>query len=175
MSWNMVEEAKHEFTRFLRDIVTNHKEEFLGFSMDVNEHCLNAFYFKYLEGRSSFLNFTETSKIFLTFSHGQASVEHGNNVNRSWLIKNLKKWSIVLQRIVYDHMIVNGLKAHEIIISSALLVPSSRQDNSILFFCEDQKRQGVRKIKKAEADQRKGYWAEEKEKSACWYYQWTSQ
>ena len=79
----MVEEAKSKFTKFFQDIVTNHKEEFLGFSMAVKDHRLDVFYFKYLEGRSSFSNFAEALKVVLTLSHGQASVERDFCVNKS--------------------------------------------------------------------------------------------
>ena len=112
----MVEKAKHEFTKFLQDVVTTHKEEFLGFDMAVKNHRLDAFCFKYLEGRSFFLNFAEALKMTLTPCHVQASVERGFSANKSLLVENLQKESLVSQRIVYDYMNVNGLKAHEIII-----------------------------------------------------------
>lgn len=73
MPGKMVEEVKREFTKFLQD-VTAHKEEFLGFDMAVKDHFLNAFCFKYLEGRLSFSNFAESLKMVLTLCHGQASV-----------------------------------------------------------------------------------------------------
>lgn len=51
---------------FLQDVVTTHKEKFLRLDMVVKDHNLDAFYFKYLEGRSSFSNVTEALKRILT-------------------------------------------------------------------------------------------------------------
>ena len=43
MPGKMVAEAKHEFTKFLKDVVTTHKEEFWGFDMAVKDHRLDSF------------------------------------------------------------------------------------------------------------------------------------
>lgn len=51
---------------FLQDVVTTHKEKFLRLHMVVKDHNLDAFYLKYLEGRSSFSNVTEALKRILT-------------------------------------------------------------------------------------------------------------
>ena len=112
----------------MQDVLTTNKEEFLGFDMAVKDHCLDAFYLKYLERKLSFSNFGEALKIILTFCHWQASVECGFSV-LALIVESLQKESLESQPIVYDHMNVNGLKAHEIIISPALhrSVKSERQ------------------------------------------------
>ena len=69
MPGKMVEEAKPKFTKFLQDVLTTYKEEFLVFGMTVKDHRLGAFYFKYLAGRSSFSKFAEALKMILTLSH----------------------------------------------------------------------------------------------------------
>ena len=71
--------------------MATHKEEFLRSDMAVKDHRLGVFYFKYLEGRSSFSNFAEALKMVLTISHGQTSVEYGFRVNKSLLFENLQK------------------------------------------------------------------------------------
>ena len=43
MPGKMVAEAKHEFTKFWKDVVTTHKEEFWGFDMAVKDHRLDPF------------------------------------------------------------------------------------------------------------------------------------
>ena len=45
---------------------------------------------------------------------------HGFSVSKSLLVESLRKETLESQPIVYDHINVNGLKAHEIIISPAL-------------------------------------------------------
>ena len=126
-SGKIVEDAKWEFTKFLQDIVAVHKEEFLAF--DIKDQRLDAFYFGYLEGRPSLSNLAEVLKVILTLSQGQASIERGFSINKSLLVENLHKESLTAQHIVYDHMKVNDLEAHEIPISPALhhSVKSSRQ------------------------------------------------
>ena len=108
-----------------------HKEEFPAF--DIKDQRLDAFYFGYLEGRPSLSNLAEVLKVILTLSHGQASIEHGLSINKSLLAENLHKESLTTQRIVYDHMKVNVLEAHEIPISPTFRcsVKSSRQKYSI--------------------------------------------
>lgn len=75
-----------------------------------DHHHLDAFYLNYLEERLSFSNFVEAWKMILTLSHRQASVEYSFSVDKSLLVKNLQKESLVSQHIVYVYMKVNGVK-----------------------------------------------------------------
>ena len=110
-SGKIVEDAKWEFTKVLQDIVAVHKEEFLTF--DIKDQRFDAFYFSYFEGRPSLSNLAEVLKMILTLSHGQASIERVFIINKSLLVENLHKESLTAQHIVYDHMKVNDLEAHE--------------------------------------------------------------
>ena len=75
--------------------------------MTVKDHSLVAFYFKYLEGRSSFSNFAEVMKIILT-DKLVWNVEHLWSMNKSLFFENLQKENFVSQHFVYDNMNVNG-------------------------------------------------------------------
>ena len=44
-------------------------------------------------------------KVILTLSHGEASVEHGFNINKSVLKVNITEESIVSKKLVRDHML----------------------------------------------------------------------
>ena len=104
MLGKIVKEAKREFTKFLQDIVTIHKEEFLEVWYYCKRSLVGWFLFqvfpsKYL--KLLFSNFAEALKMILTLSHEQASVEHGFNMNKSLLVENLQKALYIL----YDHSI----------------------------------------------------------------------
>ena len=90
-------------------------------------------------------------------AHGQASIGRGFSINKSLLVENLHKESLTAQHIVYDHMKVNDLEAHEIPISPILRhsVKSSRQKYSI--FLEEQKK----KAEKAESSRKRSLIEEE--------------
>ena len=59
-------------------------------------------------------------KIILTLSHGQASVERGFSVNKSLLVENLPKQSLVSQLCVYDYMKSNNFGLENFIVCGAL-------------------------------------------------------
>ena len=62
MSGRIIEEVKCGFNRFLQSIANTSKEEFLEFDMTVKDHCLDEFYFKYLEKVSLLLKLAEALK-----------------------------------------------------------------------------------------------------------------
>ena len=57
----------------------------------------------------------EVFKTVLTLSHEQASAEHGFSVNKSLLVNNLSAKSLILQRVVYDHMNFHNLSPENFI------------------------------------------------------------
>ena len=59
-------------------------------------------------------------KFVFVLPHGQARVERGFNINDDISVVNLSKESLIAQRIIYDHMKINDLKAHNIVISAVL-------------------------------------------------------
>ena len=60
-----------------RSMVKERGEDFIEFNVTAKYHCLDTFYWKLLEGTSSFKKFAEVLKIILTLLHGQASEERG--------------------------------------------------------------------------------------------------
>ena len=82
MPGKMFEQAKGEFITFLQDAVTTHEEKFWGFDRALKDHRLDAFYFKYLERKSSFSDFAEALKMILSLFHGQASTEREQALTR---------------------------------------------------------------------------------------------
>ena len=50
------------------------REDFMEFDVTAEYHRLDTFYWKLLEGTSSFKRLAEVLKIILTLSHGQVSV-----------------------------------------------------------------------------------------------------
>ena len=60
-------------------------------------------------------------RFILTFSHGQASVERGFNLNNAVLKTNMSPNIIIAKRIIKDHMVPNDLAPHTIIISPAMI------------------------------------------------------
>ena len=147
LSDKVVEQTKQEYSQFVQEVAIPQKDEFLGFDVAIRDHRLDTFFFKFLEGRPSFSNFANVLKIILTMSHGQASVERGFSINKSLLVENLSKESLISQRIIYDHMKVNDLQSHELEIMPALRksVKSSRQQYGT--YLEEQKRKGVQSEK----------------------------
>ena len=51
-------------------------------------------------------------KLLLCLSHGQASVERGFGVNSNLLVENMHEDSLIVQRIVHDHMKSLKLEAY---------------------------------------------------------------
>ena len=129
LSNKVVEQTKQEYSQFVQEVAIPQKDEFLGFVVAIRDHRLDTFFFKFLEGRPPFSNFANVLKINLTMSHRQASVEQGFSINKSLLVENLSKESLISQRIIYDHMKLNDLQSYELEITSALRksVKSSRQ------------------------------------------------
>ena len=105
---------------FRRSKTRNSKISFNGqrkkreFHDTAESRSLDTFYWKLLEGTSSFKNLAEVLKIIITLSHGQASVERGFSVNKSLLVENLAPKSLIAQRIVYDHMKVSNVSAEDV-------------------------------------------------------------
>ena len=76
-------------------------------------HRLDTFYWKWCDGISTFKKLVEVSKVILTLSHGQASVERSFSVNKSLLVENLATKSLIAQRIIYGYMKVNNRSAED--------------------------------------------------------------
>ena len=69
LSDKVVEQTKQEYSQFAQEVAITQKDEFLGFDVVIRDHRLDTFFFKFLEGRSSFSNFANVLKIIVTMSH----------------------------------------------------------------------------------------------------------
>ena len=112
----------------------------MEFDVTAEYHRLDTFYWKLLEGTSSFKRLAEVLKIILTLSNGQVSVERGFSVNKSLLVKNLATKSLIAQRIVYDHTKVNHVSVEDVEVCPTLCrsVKHARQRYST--YLEEQKK-----------------------------------
>ena len=120
------------------DKITEQFLEFIDFDLKVNivkfenfsanDTNLDDFYFRFIE-IEKYKELSFLVKIFLTLSHGQASVERSFNLNKSVLNHNISEDSIVAKKAIRDHMLYNGLEPQSIIISNELVrcVSGARQ------------------------------------------------
>ena len=58
----------------------------------------------------------------LTLSHGQSDVERVFGINEEVLVENMKKKSLVSQRIVYDHCSAVKMELHNFNVTKELLI-----------------------------------------------------
>ena len=119
ISSSVGDEAKKEYDVFLDAAQHEHKDAFLSFSFKKDQ--IDKFLLSYLHENSNYKNLWKICIIIMTLSHGQSAVERGFSVNKELLVENLKKVSIVNQRIVYDHFIASEVKLNEFPISNKLL------------------------------------------------------
>ena len=88
-------------------------------SFDRHKTKLDVFYFETIRlDKYEELNYV--MKVILTFSHGQASVEHGFRINKSIIKVNITEKLIVSKKLVRDQMIANKLEPHTVPISNQL-------------------------------------------------------
>ena len=116
---HVADEAEKEYKKFLYTVVKENKAFFLEF--DKSKGRLDEFFMRYLSGTVRFNNFMLIVKMVLTLSHGQADVEHGFSLNDKLLIENMQEQSLILQRIVKDHMLSSSYNPHNIPISRDLM------------------------------------------------------
>jgi len=95
-----------------------HQEDFKTF--DYVKNRLDEFYGQYLDRNIKYTDLWHVMKFVFVLPHGQARVERGFNINDDISVVNLSKESLIAQRIIYDHMKINDLKAHNIVISAVL-------------------------------------------------------
>ena len=112
------DKAMNQFTDFVRQSRV-HQGIFLEFNPE--KDSLDDFYFKKCT-LNKYKELASTVKIFLTLSHGQASVERGFSVNGTVLEQNLNKKSITARHLVKDHMLSNNLLPHNIGILNKMII-----------------------------------------------------
>ena len=112
------DKAMNQFADFVRQSRV-HQDIFLEFNRE--KDSLDDFYFKKCS-LNKYKELASTVKIFLTLSHGQASVERGFSVNGTVLEQNLNKKSITARHLVKDHMLSNNLLPQNIGILNKMII-----------------------------------------------------
>ena len=82
------------------DMIKNKKFIDVVHEFDIIEDWLNDFYMKFLN--QSYIHLCEVVKLCLILSRGNARVESSFSINSDIIEKNLKKSSLVSQRMVYE-------------------------------------------------------------------------
>ena len=59
-------------------------------------------------------------KLVFVLSHGQSYVEHGFSVNKELIDTNMKKKSLVAQRLIYDKLLSEDSKCYDFVIAANL-------------------------------------------------------
>ena len=104
-----------QFVEFVTHDVNLNIDRFKSF--DRYKTKLDVFYFQTI-GLDKYKELNYVMKVILTLSHGQASVEHSFNINKSVLKVNITEESIVSKKLVRDHIIANKQEPHTVPISN---------------------------------------------------------
>jgi hypothetical protein len=135
--------AKLQYEEFLISVHHEYRDKFLEFNM--NDDRLDAFLGLYIGNNTKFPSLWNICKIVFTLSHGQAGVERGFSVNKEMLVENMKKNSLISQRIVYDFMKVGqALPLHEFSVPRGLLLSCKGAHARYVAYLEEEKRSGMK-------------------------------
>lgn len=93
------DQAKMQFVSFLNKVQKDWKESFLAFT---ESSRLDTFFSDFLNNKDDFKDLWQISKLILTLSHGNASVESGFSINKDILVENLHETSLIALRTTYD-------------------------------------------------------------------------
>ena len=88
------------------DMIKNKKFIDVVHEFDIIEDWLNDFYMKFLN--QSYIHLCEVVKLCLILSRGNARVESSFSIKSDIIEKNLKKSSLVSQRMVYEGIMKKG-------------------------------------------------------------------
>ena len=80
---------------------------------------LEKFYFEEI-GIQKYEVIAKVLEIFLTLSHGQASVEHAFSYNNTVVQTNVSAESVISKRLMKDHMLFHKLKPYTIKITDPM-------------------------------------------------------
>ena len=137
-----------KFHKFVSDFVRKKKVLFCNY--DVKSFNLHGFYMEYLKYSIHCKSFAHVLKIVLTLSHGQANAEHGFSHNKQLVVENMSKTSLIVQRFIKDHLLLNDYDLHDMPIAKEL-IRSGRNSNGA---CKEALKQKRVLKKKTEKDQR---------------------
>ena len=86
----------------------------------------------------------------MTLFHGQGNAERGFSLNKQLVVENMSETSLIAQRFVKDHILLNDYRLHDMPIAKEQ-IRSVRNSNPAYKETLKQKRESE---KKAEEDQR---------------------
>ena len=104
---------------------------------------LDNFFWKFIGGRSRFSNLKNVFQILLIISHGQAQVERGFSTNKQLLDHNMFGETLIVQRIIEDHMRIHNLQPQQLQMTHTLMeyVKGARKN-----YFADQRKRSLSKI-----------------------------
>ena len=91
-------------------------------------------------------------KTILTLSLGNASVERGFSINKNLVDVNMSQQSIIVQRLVKDHMIVNNLTPSTTEISKEMLASVKRSRMRYAEYLEEKGHEKLRDEKQIQKE-----------------------
>ena len=112
------DEAKREFHKFVINVVRKNKAVFRNY--DVKSFNLDGFYMDRLKDSIHYKSFARVLKIVLTLFHDQADVDCGFSLNKQLVVEN-SKTSLIGQRFINNHMLLNDYHPHDMPIAKELI------------------------------------------------------
>ena len=113
------DKAKSGYHKFVtRTERKEKKSDFLNFDKKVQ--WLDQFLIKCICGSNDFTELGKVFKILLILSHCQAQTQRGFSTNAKLLVENQNTESLIVQRIIHDHMWFHKFQQHPIKITSKL-------------------------------------------------------
>ena len=121
MKENDSEKILQEYSSFLDNITTVGNAKFTKFNKEKDRADI---FLSDCLGEGQYMKLTETFKLLLVLSHGQAGVGRGFSMNKEIEVENLKERSLVAQLVICDHVnsvagILNVSMSNSLITSAA--------------------------------------------------------
>ena len=107
LSNNECDTIMGEFSDFLHDQVSLHRDKFVSFDPYSADDRLDVFSLETMD-KAAYGHVWKVVAQLLLLSHGQASVERGFSVNKQMEVTNLQEDTFVAQRLVHDHITAVG-------------------------------------------------------------------
>ena len=106
----------------MNSAVVTAKEKFLSFDEDKDR--LDSFMGSLMQDNADYVNLWKVCRIIFALSHDQADVERGFIMNGELLVENMKKLSLISQRIACGHFYSNKNDLHNYQVDKMLLLSS---------------------------------------------------
>ena len=119
--------ASKGFDTFLETVQHEYKDDFLMY--DVNSKRIDHFICSCVHGNYKYRNCWKIIMFLFVLSHSQSVAERGFSINKEVEVENVKKVSLISQRLVYDHVMSSGkslsdFKVSNDLVKSCRLAPS---------------------------------------------------